>query len=142
MKVSKNTKITFHYTVKLEDNTEVDSSGDGPITITLGKNEILGIIEDGLVGMKKGEKKTLFLTSDQAFGDYDMENIVEFKHSEIELDKTLAAGNLIDLTDDQNNHHNGIILEKSDEIVKIDFNHPLAGKDLYYEIKVHDTDNS
>jgi FKBP-type peptidyl-prolyl cis-trans isomerase 2 len=137
----KSSTITFHYTVKLEDGTVVDSSGDQPVTFNPGSNVILPAVENELSSMHIGEKKTIMLTDDQTFGNYDDKYVVEFKKEELEIDTSAKTGDIIELVDEDNNKSRGLILEIAENTTKIDFNHPLAGKKLYYDLELVNVEN-
>jgi len=139
MSVQKDSKIKFHYSVTIEDGTVVDSTIDeNPLEVQLGNNELLPKLEEGLVGMNKGDEKTITLAPEDAFGPIMEEAITEIPRGNIELDESVQEGMFIDLSDEKDQMYRGLVKELNDEFVKIDFNHPLAGKTLTFSVKVEE----
>ncbi|MBZ4672139.1 peptidylprolyl isomerase [Deferribacterales bacterium Es71-Z0220] len=139
MSVQKDSKIKFHYSVTIEDGTVVDSTIDeNPLEVQLGNNELLPKLEEGLVGMNKGDEKTITLAPEDAFGPVMDEAITDIPRGNIELDESVQEGMFIDLSDEKDQMYRGLVKELNDEFVKIDFNHPLAGKTLTFSVKIEE----
>ncbi|UOD34086.1 peptidylprolyl isomerase [Deferribacteraceae bacterium V6Fe1] len=139
MSVQKDSKIKFHYSVTIEDGTVVDSTIDeNPLEVQLGNNELLPKLEEGLIGMNKGDEKTITLAPEDAFGPVMDEAITDIPRGNIELDESVQEGMFIDLSDEKDQMYRGLVKELNDEFVKIDFNHPLAGKTLTFSVKVEE----
>lgn len=137
MLVQKDSKIKFHYSVTIEDGTVVDSTIDkNPLEVQLGNNELLPKLEEGLIGMSKGDEKTIILAPEDAFGLVMEDAICDIPRSNIELDELVEEGMFIDLSDEKDQMYRGLVKELNDEFVKIDFNHPLAGKTLTFNVKI------
>ena len=129
--------VKVHYAGKLEDGTEFDSSaGRDPLEFTLGEGGLIPAFEQAVVGMAAGETKTLAIASEEAYGPHREEMVQQVERSQIpdslELDRgmqlqaTRAGGEAVVLT----------VIEFTDEMVTVDANHPLAGKDLTFEIEL------
>jgi FKBP-type peptidyl-prolyl cis-trans isomerase SlpA len=139
MSVQKDSKIKCHYSVTIEDGTVVDSTIDeNPLEVQLGNNELLPKLEEGLVGMNKGDEKTITLAPEDAFGPVMDEAITDIPRGNIELDESVQEGMFIDLSDEKDQMYRGLVKELNDEFVKIDFNHPLAGKTLTFSVKIEE----
>lgn len=139
MLVQKDSKIKFHYSVTIEDGTLVDSTIDeNPLEVQLGNNELLPKLEEGLIGMSKGDEKTITLAPEDAFGLVMEDAITDIPRSNIELDESVQEGMFIDLSDEKDQMYRGLVKELNDEFVKIDFNHPLAGKTLTFSVKIEE----
>ncbi|MGA1861508.1 peptidylprolyl isomerase [Deferribacter thermophilus] len=137
MKVTNDSKVTFIYTVTLEDGTVVDAvSKEEPLVAEIGKNQLLPVLEEQMLGMDVGEKKNITLRPEDTFGPYNESLIAEIPREEIQLDPSIKEDMYIDLEDEQNNLYRGKVLELNDDYVKIDFNHPLAGETLTYTIEI------
>ena len=135
--VSPGDTVRFHYTTKLESGAELESSRDGdPLEVTLGEGKIIAGLENALVGMAAGDAKTVTIRSEDAYGPHHAEfvRIVDRSmipaHIELEVGKVLQAGaseaEQINLT----------ITEVAEETVTLDANHPLAGKDLVFDLEM------
>jgi FKBP-type peptidyl-prolyl cis-trans isomerase SlpA len=137
MEVSNNCKVTFHYIIKIDDDMEIENSyGNEPATFQMGNNELLPAMEDEIKGLQAGDKKEFTLTPDQAFGEYHDDAIMQIPKSNLELRKDIVPGMYIDIQNNQNEVFRGKILDIDDENVTLDFNHPLAGKTLSYQIEI------
>jgi peptidylprolyl isomerase len=129
--------ITIHYTGKLDDGTTFDTSIDkDPLEFTVGKHDVIPGMEEAVVGMEPGDEKTITIPSNDAYGPYHEEMVVVVDRSEfpeemdIEVDQQLS----VMLDDDQS-----IIVtvtEINDDNVTLDANHPLAGEDLTFDIRL------
>ncbi|AEI14566.1 peptidylprolyl isomerase FKBP-type [Flexistipes sinusarabici DSM 4947] len=137
MEAGNNSKVTFHYTVTIEDGTVVDSTKEEePLTVQLGEKQLLPDLEKELVGMKEGEEKSVELTPEQAFGEIQEDAITDIPRQNINLDENIQEGMYIDLTDENEQNFRGLVKELNDDNVKIDFNHPLAGRKLTFYVEV------
>jgi len=124
-------EVSFEYTIALPDKTVLTSNvGEEPIKYQHGKKEILPGLENALTGMKVGETKHVELAAANAYGPYDEKAKVTVKRdqvpAEVKPDMTLASpdGRTVK------------VLEVNEEAVVLDLNHPLAGKDLEFDVKV------
>ncbi len=139
MEVGSDSKVVFHYTVTVEDGTVVDSTKEEePLTVQLGENQLLPDLEKELIGMNKGEEKTIELDPEQAFGEIQEDAITDIPRQNIKLDDSIQEGMYIDLTDENEQNFRGLVKELSDDNVKIDFNHPLAGRKITFNVEIVD----
>jgi FKBP-type peptidyl-prolyl cis-trans isomerase SlpA len=135
-KVETNSTVIVNYTGKLEDGSVFDSSlveGREPLKTTLGKNELIGGFEDGLVGMSIGEKKTVEIEPENAYGEV-LDHLIQ------EVEKTQMPGDVEVGTalqaQTQMGPVNFVVKEVKDNTVILDANHPLAGKKLIFDLEV------
>jgi peptidylprolyl isomerase len=136
-KVKNGDTVKIHYTGKLEDGTVFDtSSGREPIQFTIGSNQVIAGLEKAVVGMNQGESKTSKITSDQAYGPHRKEMLIEVERKEIPDDINLEIGQHLQIP--QQNRRSIIVrvADISEEKVTLDANHPLAGKDLTFDIEL------
>lgn len=148
-------KVAIHFTGKLDDGTVVDATqpegdhacgcgGDhdhdhqhGPFELTIGSEEFYLPIEKALVGMEVGEKKTVVITPDEAFGDYDKENVFNVQRSDFPEDEiTPELGLQLEVTGEDDENFVATIIKMTDEELTLDANHPLAGEELTYEFEL------
>ena len=127
--------VKVHYVGKLEDGSVFDSSGEGkPLEFTIGKSQVIPGFNQGILGMEIGDSKTVHIPVDQAYGPYQPDGTFEIARSEFPGDIPLEIGMRL-----EGNQQNGkslevTITELNTETVKLDANHPLAGKDLVFDI--------
>jgi FKBP-type peptidyl-prolyl cis-trans isomerase 2 len=129
--------VKIHYTGKLEDGTVFDTSSDRePIQFTIGSNQVIAGLEKAVVGMNLGESKTSKITADQAYGPHRKEMLIEVERNEIPDDINLEVGQHLQIP--QQNRRSIIVkvADISEEKVTLDANHPLAGKDLTFDIEL------
>ena len=129
--------VQVDYTGKLADGTVFDSSaGRGPLEFTVGSGQVISGFEKAVLGMKVGEKKTVTIPADEAYGPRRDEQIVELPREKLPSDMTPEVGQQLVVRQSDGSEIIVVITEVSDETVTIDANHPLAGKDLTFEIEL------
>ncbi|HEY5673900.1 MAG TPA: FKBP-type peptidyl-prolyl cis-trans isomerase [Malonomonas sp.] len=144
-------KVKINFIGKLSDGTIIDStypdpenacSDDscghehGPMELTIGEGDFYTPVEAALIGMQVGEKKTVVISPDDAFGDYNEENVFSVKRSELPDDITPEIGLELEVTGDDDDLYMVTIVDVTDEEVSLDTNHPLAGEELTYEFEL------
>ena len=135
-KVEDKLVVSLDYTLIIEDEM-LETTEDGvPIQFIQGLGQIISGLESALYGMAVGEKKTLVLEPDQAYGDYDEESTQVAHKDEFSEEIPLDVGTFLDLEDDEGEILSAQITEADGDTVTLDFNHPLAGKTLTFEITV------
>ena len=137
-KVEENSTVVVNYTGKLEDGSIFDTSmvdGREPLRATLGNNQLISGFENGLVGMEIGEKRTVEIEPENAYGEVHDHLIQEVDKTqmpgEVEVGVTLQAQT-------QMGPVQFLVKEVKDETVILDANHPLAGKKLIFDLEVVD----
>lgn len=129
--------VRVHYTGKLDDGSVFDSSAGGePLQFTIGQGRMIPGFEQGVVGMQEGESRTVTIAADQAYGIHRPEGVFEVDRSEIPASIPLEVGMQLQATSADGRPAHMTVLELSDDKVKLDANHPLAGKDLTFDIEV------
>ena len=134
--IQDNMVVTLDYTL-LVDEEIMESTDDGePIEFIQGIGQIIPGLESALYEMKVGEKKTVVIEPEEGYGDYDPESLEIAKKEEFSEEIPLDVGTFLDLRDDEDNVLSAQIIEEDEDTVTLDFNHPLAGKTLTFEITV------
>ncbi|NPB03585.1 MAG: peptidylprolyl isomerase [Thermotogae bacterium] len=137
MKVEKGKVITFHYTLKDKATGEVieSSKQEGePLTILVGGDQIIPTLEERMIGMESGEKRTIDLTAEEAYGHRD-DNLIQVVPRHVFGNMDLKEGMVLQV-DTADGPIRMVILSANEKEVVIDLNHPLAGKDLVFEIEL------
>lgn len=136
-KAANGNTVKVHYTGRLEDGTVFDSSeGRDPLMFTIGGKQLIPGFEAGVIGMKEGEKKTINIPSEDAYGLYRDDMIIDFPREQVPADIELEIGGRLSLKDENNQIIPVVIKAISDDTVMLDANHELAGKDLIFDIEV------
>jgi FKBP-type peptidyl-prolyl cis-trans isomerase SlyD len=112
-----------------------------PLMFLFGRGNLLPKFESNLSGMKMGDQFDFILSSEDAYGDFSKDAIVEIPKSIFSVDgeideSLLTLGNVIPMMDNSGNKFNGKVMELNSDSVKMDFNHPLAGKSLHFKGEV------
>ena len=129
--------VRVHYTGRLDDGSVFDSSEGGePLEFTIGQGQMIPGFEQGVVGMELGESRTVTIAADQAYGVYQPQGVIEVDRSEIPPTIQLEVGLQLQATGPDGRPAQLTVIELSEDKVKMDGNHPLAGKDLTFEIEV------
>ena len=129
--------VKVHYTGKFEDGTVFDSTdGREPLEFTLGNGQLIAGFEKALIGMNPGESKTSDIPQDEAYGprNEEMKQVVERNQLPPDLDPQVGMQLQVKTPEDQTLIVS--IAEVSDTHVTLDANHPLAGKDLNFDIQL------
>jgi len=136
--VQDNLVVTLDYKLIVEDEM-LESTEDGePILFIQGIGQIIPGLENALYGMEVGDQKTIVIQPEDAYGDYDPESLQEAKKEEFSEEVPLDVGTFLDLEDDEGDILSAQVIAAEEDTVTLDFNHPLAGKTLTFEIIVAD----
>ncbi len=135
--IKKGDKVKIAYTGKLEDGNVFDSSEDrAPLSFEVGANQVIPGFDKAVEGMKKDEEKTFTLSVDEAYGPVREELVQEFPRDKLPEKPEPKEGMMLIMQAPTGQQVPAKIVEVNDDKVKIDINHPLAGKALTFEIKV------
>lgn len=144
MKISEGKQVKVEYKLRLEsfDGELVEETRENePEVFVVGDDSMLEIFENQLVGKEAGEDFRIEISAQDAFGDYDPEALIEFTEEEFyelvgEDEGDFELGAYFPMEDDEGNHYDGFITEMEENRVVVDFNHPLAGENLFFTGKV------
>lgn len=129
--------VKVHYHGKLTDGSTFDSSeGRDPLEFTVGSGQVIKGFDDAMVNMEVGEKKTVQIPVDHAYGERNEDMIMEYPKTEFPADMTPEVGMELHMSDNAGNVFPVVIAEVKDESVLLDANHPLAGENLTFEIEL------
>ena len=132
-------RITLHFAVRLMDGTEMDSTFSGkPASFVWGDESLLPGFERALVGLKPGDRRSVFIDAENGFGAWNEDNVQHFPRKTFAEDADLAPGVVMSFADAAGAELPGVIKSADDDWVSVDFNHPLAGRDLTFEVEIVD----
>ncbi len=127
--------VKVHYTGKLASGEVFDASPkDRPLLFEVGKKEVIAGFEQAVLGMVMGEKKTVIVPADQAYGPKQREKIEEVERSLLPEGVDLKVGGKLEVTRKDGSRFFVEVLALTETTVTLDANHPLAGKDLTFDI--------
>ena len=135
-KITNSDTVVVHYTGKLEDGTIFDSSlteGREPLNVTLGQGQLIKGFENGLVDMTEGEKKTIEIEPSDAYGEINEMLVTEVNKTQVP--EGIEVGQMLHGMGPMG-PINVTVVEVSESTVKVDANHPLAGKKLIFDLEV------
>ena len=133
--MNQGTKVKVHYTGTLNDGKVFDSSeGREPLEFTIGENRVIKGFEDGIKGMKLNDEKTIKIKAKDTYGERDERMVVSVPRDKFPPE--VQAGGTLLLKGPNGERLPAVVKEVKDNIVVIDMNHPLAGKELNFKIKV------
>ncbi len=131
--------VRIHYTGKLADGTTFDSSeGRDPLQFAVGSGQIIPGLDAALPGMAVGEKKTVEVPAEEAYGQPDPSAQQAVPRAEIPADIPLDIGTQLQVQTPRGQVMPVTVVKVSEEQVILDANHPLAGKDLTFAIELVD----
>lgn len=134
--VKQGDRIRVHYIGRLEDGSEFDSStGREPLEITVGENDVIAGFEHAVIGMTVGERKTITVPPDQGYGPRRDQMVQEIDRSTIPAELELKLGVQLEASGEET-MLSLTVVKIGEKTVTLDANHPLAGKDLTFEIEL------
>jgi len=132
-----NDTVKVHYTGRLIDGTVFDSSLERePLEFTIGQKSVIPGFEEGIIGMAIGDTKTVSIASQDAYGPYLEDLIGTIRRTQIPPDIELKVGTILQMQGPNGEVTLVMVKALNDESVTLDANHPLAGKDLTFEINL------
>lgn len=130
-------KVKIHYTGKLKDETVFDSSVERePLEFTVGDGKIIPGFDKAVVGMNPGESKTVTISPDMAYGPHREELVVDVERERVPNNLDLKVGGFVQIRQRDGGVIQAKVTDVSESKVTLDANHPLAGKDLTFDIKL------
>ncbi len=138
MTVSSGTRVSIEYTLRLEDKAVIDTNvGSEPLTYVHGSDQIVPGLQKGLEGMRIGESKQVTIKPEEGYGAVNPKDFIEVKKEQVPQD-ALTVGAQLEGRDDSGRPFYARVVEVKNQTVVLDLNHPLAGKTLFFEVKILD----
>lgn len=135
--VQPNSLVTLHYRIALNDETEIISTfGASPATLQLGSGELVPTLERCLTEAPLGERCVFLLEPEQAFGAHNLQLMQRMPRKNLPNGEELKELALIEFKAPNGAAYTGFVRELDEETALVDFNHPLAGKAIRFEVEV------
>ena len=137
--------VKVHYTGRLAGGEVFDSSecreddcgcDSGPLEFTIGDGNVIPGFEQAIIGMNPGDCKTVVIPADQAYGERMDEMVAVVDRKDIPTDLPLEVGSQLEVTQEDGNSFPVLITEVNESTVTLDANHPLAGRDLTFDLRL------
>jgi len=132
--------ISVNYTGRLEDGQVFDSSeGREPLKFTVGAGQLIKGFDDAVVGLKPGDKTTITVEPKGGYGEHREDLIVDVPKANVPDNLEVAVGKRFHLRDQSGRPVPAVVIEITDEAVRLDANHVMAGKTMVFDIEVVET---
>ncbi len=137
MEVKTGDKVRVHYSGRLLDGTMFDSSeGREPLEFTVGAGQMIKGFDAGVQGMRVGDRKTIQIPPEEAYGHRDEEAIIEFPAENVPSDMKLDPGMQLTLRNQYGQPVPVVVLEVKQDVIIMDANHMLAGQELVFDVEL------
>ena len=135
-RVAEGSKVDLHFSVAIENGVEIDNTRnrEEPVSLVIGDGSLLPSFEKALFGLRAGDRRTVSLPPEDAFGPWNPENIQTF--DTVKFEQRPIVGHMIEFEDKAKASLFGVVKSTNDDITEIDFNHPLAGKIISFEVEI------
>ena len=129
--------VKVHYTSKLDDGTVFDSSANRePLEFKIGEGQLIADFEQAVVGMNPGDSKTVQIAADNAYGQYHEEMVIELDRKDLPENLEPKVDQKLQVRQESGQEFVVTVTEVTKTSVTLDGNHPLAGKDLVFDIQL------
>ncbi len=142
MKISTNKFVALSYDLNVGEGDERElmerATVENPLEFIYGTNSMLEAFEKNIDGLSEGDSFDFILNPDEAYGEYDDDHVVDLPRNIFEQEgklneEVIFEGNMVPMMDSNGNRLNGSVVEVKDDVIKMDFNHPLAGEKLFFK---------
>lgn len=137
--IEKGSKVTLHFALKLEDGSVVDGTPpEKSASLVIGDGNLPEGFEESLFGLSPGDDRVTRIPPEKSFGMPNPNNVQRIPRGSFASGVELEEGLVMSFSDAANSELPGVIRGFDDEVVEVDFNHPLAGKHLMFEVRIVD----
>ena len=131
------TRVTLHFALRLPEGEVIDSNFERePATFTVGDGNLLQGFEQSIFGLQEGDRKTVVIKPENGFGQRNPNNIQEIARSQFGADVELSEGLMLSFADAQKTELPGVVQSFNEDVVIVDFNHPLAGREIIFDVAI------
>lgn len=138
-KIGPGKRVTLHFSVYLaEGQVLLDTTRErpDPVSFVVGDGSLIPGFESAITGLKAGDRRSMVIPAQKAFGDWNPENQQVFSRNYFDAEMALEPGLVVSFADKAKAELPGVIKELRGDEVVVDFNHPLAGRDLLFEVDI------
>ena len=136
--VSEGTRVYLNFSISLEDGSEVDSNfGGEPVDFVIGDGSLLAGFERALFGMSAGQRQLFTVEPENAFGQPNDNNVQMLDRDQFDDDIDLEIGLVFSFADASGGELPGMVISFDEEEVTVDFNHPLSGRTIMFDVLIH-----
>jgi peptidylprolyl isomerase len=129
--------VKIHFAGKLQDETVIETSKDrDPLEFKIGDGNVIPGLEQGVIGMAAGDKKTIAVSPEEGFGQQQEDLVVDLKKSEFPEDVEFAVGAYLNIETSDGKEFKAKVVEIKEDTVTLDANHPLAGVTINYDVEL------
>ncbi len=135
-RIAQGSQVSLHFSVSLENGLEIDNtrSRTEPVTLTIGDGNLLEGFEKALLGLRAGDRRTVHLPPEDAFGQWNADNIQTF--DTVKFGDRPELNQVVEFEDKAKTTLAGVVKSVNDDITEVDFNHPLAGRNVVFEVEI------
>ncbi|WOE30821.1 MULTISPECIES: peptidylprolyl isomerase [unclassified Acinetobacter] len=135
-RIAEGSQVDLHFSVAIENGAEIDNTRTRtePVRLVIGDGNLLPGFEKALLGLCAGDRRTVSLMPEDAFGPWNPENVQKF--DTVKFEQPPIVGHMIEFEDKAKSSLYGVVKTVNDDITEIDFNHPLAGKNITFEVEI------
>jgi FKBP-type peptidyl-prolyl cis-trans isomerase SlpA len=129
-------EVTLTFTLRLPAGDVIDGTGETPATFQVGDGKLLAGFERAMFGLRPGERATLEIAAADGFGPANSENVQYIQRDRFPANMDIAEGLMFSFSEDAGSELPGVVEKVLDRAVVVNFNHPLAGRDLVFEVAI------
>ena len=130
-------EVVMHFSITLEDGTIADSTeGEEPLQFVMGDQTLIEGLELALYGLKVGDKQNLIIEPENAYGYPDSENIHAMQREDFPKDMEIKKGIIVGFATPAGDEFPGTVTEIGEKQVTVDFNHPIAGHEIVFDVEI------
>ena len=135
-RIEDGSKVELHFSVAIENGVEIYNtrSRAEPVSLVMGDGSLLPGFEKSLFGLRAGDRRTVSLPPEEAFGPWNPENVQTF--DTVKFEQHPVEGHMIEFEDKAKQSLYGVVKSVNDDVTEVDFNHPLAGKNITFEVEI------
>lgn len=137
-KVEKDIVVTLNYTLKVDGEVIDSSEGHDPIQFLQGHGQIIPGLEREIEGMEVGDSKTVVVSPAEGYGEIDEDAFTDIPRAEFPSNIPLDLGTEVQVRDEDGEILDAYVSRVKDDVIRLSFNHPLAGKELHFSVTVVD----
>ncbi len=135
--VRKDVVVSLQYKLWLDDGELVEETlADEPLVYLHGHDNIIPGLERALEGMRVGESKKVVVEPEDAYGEYDPEDVEKVSRAALPPELKPTVGMVLTIVDDRGNMYDAVLTDMDEETITLDFNHPMAGERLTFEVTI------